>query len=137
MVKMHEPIEMVVIDCPEEFIGVVTEALGRRKGQMTKMVNHGTGRVRLEFDTPSRGLIGFRSEFLTETKGTGLLNTMFLRWDLWQGACEDAQQDRWSPTAPVKPPLTRFLTSRSAALFLPVRGFGSTKEWSLVKTHAQ
>ncbi|MDQ3668282.1 MAG: translational GTPase TypA [Acidobacteriota bacterium] len=81
-----EPIEMVVIDCPEEFIGVVTEALGRRKGQMTKMVNHGTGRVRLEFDTPSRGLIGFRSEFLTETKGTGLLNTMFLRWDEWQGA---------------------------------------------------
>lgn len=81
-----EPIESVVIDCPEEFIGVVTEALGRRKGQMTKMVNHGTGRVRLEFDTPSRGLIGFRSEFLTETKGTGLLNTMFLRWDEWQGA---------------------------------------------------
>ena len=84
--EKHEPIEMVVIDCPEEFIGVVTEALGRRKGQMTKMVNHGTGRVRLEFDTPSRGLIGFRSEFLTETKGTGLLNTMFLRWDHWQGA---------------------------------------------------
>jgi GTP-binding protein len=81
-----EPIEMVVVDCPEEFIGVVTEALGRRKGQMTKMVNHGTGRVRLEFDTPSRGLIGFRSEFLTETKGTGLINTMFLRWDSWQGS---------------------------------------------------
>ena len=74
--KSHEPIEMVVIDCPEEFIGVVTEAMGRRKGQMTKMVNHGTGRVRLEFEIPSRGLIGFRSEFLTETKGTGLLNTL-------------------------------------------------------------
>ncbi len=84
--KTLEPIEMVVIDCPEEFIGVVTEALGRRKGQMTKMVNHGTGRVRLEFDTPSRGLIGFRNEFLTETKGTGLVNTLFLRWDEWQGA---------------------------------------------------
>ena len=84
--QVLEPIEMVVIDCPEEFIGVVAEALGRRKGQMTKMVNHGTGRVRLEFDTPSRGLIGFRNEFLTETKGTGLLNTMFLRWDDWQGA---------------------------------------------------
>lgn len=83
--KILEPIEMVVIDCPDEFIGVVTEALGRRKGQMTKMVNHGTGRVRLEFDTPSRGLIGFRNEFLTETKGTGLINTMFLRWDEWQG----------------------------------------------------
>lgn len=81
-----EPIEAVVIDCPDEFIGVVTEALGRRKGQMTRMVNHGTGRVRLEFEVPSRGLIGFRNEFLTETKGTGLLNTMFLRWGDWQGA---------------------------------------------------
>ena len=84
--RILEPIEQVVIDCPEEFIGVVTEAVGRRKGQMTKMVNHGTGRVRLEFETPSRGLIGFRNEFLTETKGTGLLNTMFLRWGEWQGA---------------------------------------------------
>ncbi len=84
--KVLEPIEAVVVDCPDEFIGVVTEALGRRKGQMTKMVNHGTGRVRLEFEAPSRGLIGFRSEFLTETKGTGLLNTMFLRWGEWQGA---------------------------------------------------
>ncbi|HWS53732.1 MAG TPA: translational GTPase TypA [Pyrinomonadaceae bacterium] len=83
--RVTEPIEHVVIDCPEEFIGVVTEAMGRRKGQMTKMVNHGTGRVRLEFETPSRGLIGFRGEFLMETKGTGLLNTMFLRWGEWLG----------------------------------------------------
>jgi GTP-binding protein len=84
--QVLEPIEAVVVDCPDEFIGVVTEALGRRKGQMTKMINHGTGRVRLEFEAPSRGLIGFRNEFLTETKGTGLLNTMFLRWGEWQGA---------------------------------------------------
>jgi GTP-binding protein len=84
--KLLEPIEQVVIDLPEEFIGVVTEAMGRRKGQMMKMVNHGTGRVRLEFETPSRGLIGFRNEFLTETKGTGLLNTLFLRWGEWLGA---------------------------------------------------
>jgi GTP-binding protein len=83
--QLMEPIEQVVVDCPEEFIGVVTEALGRRKGQMVKMVNHGTGRVRLEFEAPSRGLIGFRNEFLTETKGTGLLNTIFLRWGQWQG----------------------------------------------------
>jgi GTP-binding protein len=82
----YEPIELVVVDCPDEFIGVVTEAMGRRKGQMTKMVNHGTGRVRMEYETPSRGLIGFRGEFLTETKGTGLLNTMFLRWGAWLGA---------------------------------------------------
>ena len=80
-----EPIEQVVIDCPDTFIGVVTEALGRRKGKMTKMVNHGAGRVRLEFEVPSRGLIGFRSEFLTDTKGTGILNTLFLRWGEWQG----------------------------------------------------
>jgi GTP-binding protein len=84
--KTLEPIEAVVVDCPDEFIGVITEALGRRRGQMMKMVNHGTGRVRLEFEAPSRGLIGFRNEFLTETKGTGLLNTMFLRWGEWQGA---------------------------------------------------
>jgi GTP-binding protein len=83
--ELQEPLEQVVVDCPEEFIGVVTEALGRRKGQMTKMVNHGTGRVRMEFETPSRGLIGFRGEFLTETKGTGLLNTLFLRFDKWMG----------------------------------------------------
>ena len=83
--ELHEPIEVVVIDCPEEFIGVVTEAMGRRKGQMMKMVNHGTGRVRMEFEAPSRGLIGFRGEFLTETKGTGLLNTLFLRFDKWMG----------------------------------------------------
>ncbi len=83
--ELQEPIEQVVIDVPEEFIGVVTEALGRRKGQMSKMINNGTGRVRLEYEVPSRGLIGFRGEFLTETKGTGLLNTIFLRFDKWQG----------------------------------------------------
>ena len=83
--ELQEPIEQVVVDCPEEFIGVVTEALGRRKGQMTKMINNGTGRVRLEYEVPSRGLIGFRGEFLTETKGTGLLNTIFLRFDKWLG----------------------------------------------------
>jgi GTP-binding protein len=89
--EILEPIELVVIDVPEEFIGVVTEALGRRKGQMTKMINNGSGRVRLEFDVPARGLIGFRGEFLTETKGTGLLNTMFLRWGKWQGDMRSRQ----------------------------------------------
>ncbi len=83
--ELLEPFEQVVIDIPEEFIGVVTEALGRRKGQMTKMINNGSGRVRLEYEIPSRGLIGFRGEFLTETKGTGLLNTIFLKFDKWQG----------------------------------------------------
>jgi len=86
-----EPIELVVVDVPEEFIGVVTEALGRRKGQMTKMINNGSGRVRLEYEVPSRGLIGFRGEFLTETKGTGLLNTLFLKFDKWQGDMRSRQ----------------------------------------------
>src|SRR5207253_514045 len=82
-----QPLPVIAVDEPTiaMIIGVVTEAMGRRKGQMTKMVNHGTGRVRLEFETPSRGLIGFRGEFLTETKGTGLLNTIFLRFDKWMG----------------------------------------------------
>src|SRR5438045_162904 len=66
--KLHEPLEQLVIDCPEEFIGIVIEKMGTRKGKMTKMINHGSGRVRLEFEVPSRGLIGIRSEMLTETK---------------------------------------------------------------------
>jgi GTP-binding protein len=77
--------EKLVIDCPEEFVGVVTEKIGRRKGRMTNMVNHGTGRVRLEFRIPSRGLIGFRSQFLTDTRGTGLLNHLFDGYEPWQG----------------------------------------------------
>ncbi|TPW07921.1 MAG: GTP-binding protein [bacterium] len=82
---LHEPMEHLIIDCPEEYIGVVTQKLGPRKGRMTKMTNHGTGRVRLEFRIPSRGLIGFRSEFLTDTRGTGILNHLFDGWEAWQG----------------------------------------------------
>jgi GTP-binding protein len=80
-----EPMELLVVDCPEEFIGVVTQKVGTRKGHMLKMVNHGTGRVRLEYRIPARGLIGYRSEFLTDTKGTGLLNHLFDGWEPWQG----------------------------------------------------
>ena len=83
--KKQEPMERLVIDCPEDFVGVVTEKIGKRKGRMTNMVNHGTGRVRLEFRIPSRGLIGFRSQFLTDTRGTGLLNHLFDGYDEWQG----------------------------------------------------
>ncbi len=83
--QIFEPIEQVFVDCPDQFIGVVTEALGRRKGTMMKMTNHGGGRVRLEFEVPSRGLIGFRGEFLTDTKGMGLLNTLFARFQPWMG----------------------------------------------------
>jgi len=80
-----EPMEHLVIDVPEEFIGAVTQKIGPRRGAMTKMVNHGTGRVRLEYRLPSRGLIGYRTEFLTDTRGTGLLNHIFDGWDEWQG----------------------------------------------------
>jgi GTP-binding protein len=81
----HEPMEALVVDCPEEFIGVVTQKVGMRRGRMTKMVNHGTGRVRMDFRLPSRGLIGFRSEFLTDTKGTGIANHLFDGYEPWQG----------------------------------------------------
>ncbi len=81
----HEPMEIVQVDCPEEYVGVVTQKLGGRKGKMIEMHNPGHGRVRLAFRIPSRGLIGFRSEFLTDTRGTGILNHLFDGWEPWQG----------------------------------------------------
>jgi GTP-binding protein len=83
--KVHEPLELLVIDCPETYIGVVIEKLGQRKGKMEKMINHGSGRVRLEFRIPSRGLIGLRSEMMTDTKGTAIMNTLFEGYIEWQG----------------------------------------------------
>ena len=83
--QLHEPMEQLVIDAPEEYVGVITQAMGVRKGRMSKMVNHGSGRVRVEFRVPSRGLIGFRSEFLTDTRGTGIMNHLFDGWDVWLG----------------------------------------------------
>ena len=80
-----EPIEELVIDVPEEFQGVVIAQAGQRRGILTKMVNHGSGRVRLEFRIPARGLIGFRSQFLTDTKGTGIMNHLFGGWEPWHG----------------------------------------------------
>jgi GTP-binding protein len=86
--KKHEPQELLVIDCPEQFVGVVIEKLGTRKGKMSKMVNNGSGRVRLEFLVPSRGLIGLRSEMLTDTKGTAIMNSLFHGYIEWQGEIE-------------------------------------------------
>jgi len=86
--KLAEPMEQLIIDCPEEFIGVLTQKLGTRRGRLTKMVNHGTGRVGIEFRIPSRGLIGFRTEFLTDTRGQGIMNGLFDGWDFWQGDIE-------------------------------------------------
>jgi GTP-binding protein len=83
--KLLEPVELLVVDCPESFTGLVIETLGSRRGQMSKMVNHGSGRVRLELRIPSRGLIGLRSQLLTETRGTALLHSLFDGWTEYQG----------------------------------------------------
>ncbi|MGB9766405.1 MAG: translational GTPase TypA [Sulfurihydrogenibium sp.] len=83
--KKLEPVERVLIDIPEQYVGTVTQKLGSRKGRMVNMVNHGFGRVRLEFIIPSRGLMGYRSEFKTDTRGEGILNTIFEGWEEWQG----------------------------------------------------
>jgi GTP-binding protein len=83
--KRHEPVERVAIDVPEDYIGVVTQLLALRKGRVTSMVNHGTGWARMEYLVPARGLIGFRTEFLTETRGTGILHHVFESWEPWHG----------------------------------------------------
>ena len=83
--KIHEPYELAYIDVNEEYMGLVVQKLGNRKGVMTQMINHGSGRIRLEFQVPSRGLIGYRKEFLTDTKGTGLLTHLFHEFRPWVG----------------------------------------------------
>ncbi|HWG56934.1 MAG TPA: translational GTPase TypA [Gaiellaceae bacterium] len=83
--KLHEPVERVAVDVPEEYVGVVTQLLALRKGRLQQMVNHGTGWARMEYLVPARGLIGFRTEFLTETRGAGILHHVFDRWEPWHG----------------------------------------------------
>ncbi len=83
--QRHEPVERMSVDIPEEYVGVTTQMLALRKGRMEQMVNHGTGWVRMEYLVPARGLIGFRTEFLTETRGTGLMHHVFDRWEPWHG----------------------------------------------------
>jgi GTP-binding protein len=82
---LSEPLELAVVDLPEEYVGNVTEMMGTRKGRMTRMVNHGFGRVRLEFEIPTRGLIGFRNQFMTDTRGTGILNTIIIGFTPYAG----------------------------------------------------
>ena len=83
--KVHEPMERLSIDAPEEYLGVLTQLMALRKGRMEQMVNHGTGWIRLDYRVPARGLIGFRTEFLTETRGTGLLHHVFDGYEAWHG----------------------------------------------------
>jgi GTP-binding protein len=82
---VHEPVERMSVDAPDEYVGVITQLLALRKGRMEQMVNHGTGWVRMEYLVPARGMIGFRTEFLTETRGTGLVHHVFDRWEPWHG----------------------------------------------------
>ena len=84
--KRHEPVERVAIDVPEEYVGVVTQHMALRKGSLQQMVNHGTGWARMEYLVPARGLIGFRTEFLTDTRGSGIMHHVFERWEPWHGA---------------------------------------------------
>ncbi|MEU0517065.1 translational GTPase TypA [Streptosporangium sp. NPDC006007] len=83
--KVHEPVERLTVDCPEEYLGAITQLLAVRKGRMEHMTNHGTGWIRMEFVVPARGLIGFRTEFLTETRGTGIVNHVFEAYEPWFG----------------------------------------------------
>nr|WP_129667142.1 translational GTPase TypA [Phytoactinopolyspora endophytica] len=83
--KVHEPVERLTIDCPEEYLGAVTQLLAARRGRMEQMTNHGSGWIRMEFVVPARGLIGFRTDFLTETRGTGLAHHVFERYEPWSG----------------------------------------------------
>ncbi|MFN8030466.1 MAG: translational GTPase TypA, partial [Dermatophilaceae bacterium] len=83
--KLHEPTERLTIDTPEEFLGTITQIMAARKGRMEQMTNHGTGWIRMEFLVPSRGLIGFRTEFLTETRGTGIAHHVFENYEPWFG----------------------------------------------------
>jgi GTP-binding protein len=101
---VHEPVERITIDVPEDFLGVVTQMLALRKGRLENMVNHGTGWVRLDFLVPTRGLIGFRTEFLTETRGSGILHSVFERYEPWHGEIRTRPTgslvaDRRGPTA--------------------------------------
>src|SRR3954451_4193038 len=83
--QLHEPFEALTIDCPDEFVGAITQLMAARKGRMEEMANHAAGWVRMDFVVPSRGLIGFRTDFLTETRGTGIANAIFEGYFPWAG----------------------------------------------------
>ena len=105
--KVHEPIERMTIDAPEEYLGTITQLLAVRKGRMEQMANHGTGWVRMEFVVPARGLIGFRTEFLTETRGTGIAHTCSRATSRGPARSAPARPARWSPTGRVRRRRTR------------------------------
>jgi len=116
---LHEPVELLIIDIPEDYIGVVSQLLAVRKGKMTKMMQAGSGRVRLEFSVPSRGLIGFRSRFLTETRGTGIQNALFDGWAPWHGAIQARTNGAMvSDREGVAPPYAIFHLQERGVIFI-------------------
>ncbi|GAA3564002.1 translational GTPase TypA [Nonomuraea rosea] len=118
--KVHEPVERLTVDCPEEYLGAVTQLLAVRKGRMEHMTNHGTGWIRMEFVVPARGLIGFRTEFLTETRGTGLVHHVFDSYEPWFG--ELRTRNNGSLVADRSGPVTAFAMlnlQERGTLFVP------------------
>ena len=103
---LKEPLEVFTLDLPEAYMGVVLEKMAMRKGKMAKMVNHGSGRVRLDFHVPTRGLIGIRTELLTDTRGTAVMNSLLEGWIEWQGEIARRPPASWWPTAPARRPPT-------------------------------
>jgi GTP-binding protein len=117
---LHEPVELLVIDVPEDFIGVVSQLLAMRKGKMTKMIHAGSSRVRLEFSVPSRGLIGCRSRFLTDTRGTGIMNTLFDGWAPWAGGIQSRTNGAMvADREGVATPYAVFHLQERGAIFIP------------------
>ena len=113
--RVHEPIERLTIDAPEDFVGVVTQLLALRRGRLEQMVNHGTGWVRMEYLVPARGLIGFRTEFLTETRGTGLMHHVFEAYEPWPGELRTRPSGSLVADRRGRSPRTRCSICRSAA----------------------
>jgi GTP-binding protein len=118
--KRHEPMELLVVDVAEDYVGVVSQLLALRKGRMVKMNQSGSGRSRVEFEIPSRGLIGLRSRFLTETRGTGIMNALFNGWAPWAGPIQSRVNgalisDREGPTTPY----AIFHLQERGAMFIP------------------
>jgi len=117
---LHEPLEQLLIDTPDDHIGVLSQLLAVRKGKMTKMNQAGAGRVRLEFSVPSRGLIGFRSRFLTETRGAGIMNALFNGWAPWHGPIQARVNGAMvSDREGVAPPYAIFHLQERGTLFIP------------------
>ncbi len=136
--RRAEPVERVAIDVPEEYVGVVTQMLALRKGRLQQMVNHGSGWARMEYLVPARGLVGFRTEFLTETRGTGILHHVFEAWEPWHGETAVAP-DRQPRRRPARTG-DRLRDPQPAGARLALRLPGrrrSTRGWSSARTRAR